>query len=254
MGVGDGSRLLALVGRDHVLHQRGVLGVGADDDPPPGSRRVPELWSGRPLTRIPGSLEGMPPVIAHTHILQGDGEGCRACESIRPESQVHPRLVPPLPVAYRPVTFELDGDDDDDPEEPDAVKAKPYGLHRIQDGRAVCIGGIDNRCHWYPGCDCEAWPCGHKYEFHEDCWVLSWLNAVDLTDTNDDWSARDDDGNWPNGVIDWEWIDADQGVTWTYARIDEGPAPTPPADGRRDSDVPLWEDDDAPDHADGSTT
>jgi hypothetical protein len=188
-------------------------------------------------------------VIPHTHVLQGKTEGCPGCASIRPESQVHPSLVPSLPAGYVPTSFEPEPDEDDDPTTPAFVEAMPEGKHRIENGRAVCEGGIANRCHWYPdsACDHESWPCGHEYVFHEECWLMSWLQAVDLMDTAED-SALDErigeDGvDWPNGDIAYEWhYDY---VTWSYDRVDpvpEGePVPAALPDGRRDSDVPLWD-------------
>ncbi|MDQ1113966.1 hypothetical protein QE418_003414 [Microbacterium testaceum] len=40
----------------------------------------------------------------HTHVAQGRVEGCPPCDSIRPESQQHPQLVPPLPRPTRGTT------------------------------------------------------------------------------------------------------------------------------------------------------
>lgn len=199
-------------------------------------------------------------MIAHTHVLQGDSDGCPACATIRPESQVHPSLVPPLP-AGPPVPGvwigrELgDGrlipEPDDDPSTPAHVEALAEATHRIRDERPVCDGGIESKCHWWPDpteCDHEAFPCGHEYVFHDDCWIIQWLEATDLGDTCDDtaFDLRIDDGDagrWPNGVIDWEW-EGDY-VTWSYASVDpvpEGePVPAALPDGRRESDVPLWE-------------
>lgn len=186
-------------------------------------------------------------MIAHTHVLQGKTDGCPACDGIRPESQVHPYAVPPLPAAYVPTSFEPEEDDDEvDPEVPAHVAALPEATHRIVDERPVCDGGIGHKCHWYPegDCDHESFPCGHEYVFHEECWVMTWLTAVDLIDTAED-SAADarievgDDLRWPNGVIEHEW-DPDY-VTWRYVSIDTEAVPEPVLpDGRRESDMPLW--------------
>lgn len=187
-------------------------------------------------------------MIAHNHVLQGATPGCRACENVRPESQVHPYSVPPLPAGYVPATFgpvdesEPEEDEDDvDPETPAHVAALPQATHRIVDGRPVCDGGIGTTCHWWPDaadCEHESFPCGHEYVFHEDCWIIDWLAATDLEDSarDDANDHRDDDLRWPNGVIDWEW-DGDY-VLWWYVSVDT--ATVPLADGRRDSDEPLW--------------
>jgi hypothetical protein len=44
--------------------------------------------------------------IQHTHLTQGAVEGCPACATIRPESQVHPHLVPALPSGYVPTSLD----------------------------------------------------------------------------------------------------------------------------------------------------
>ncbi|MCC2031814.1 hypothetical protein [Microbacterium allomyrinae] len=188
-------------------------------------------------------------MVEHNHITQGARADCLSCVSIRPESQVHPHLVPPLPAAYVPTSFDLP----EDPTEPEAVAALPLATHRIRNGRAVCDGGRDHRCHWYPSCDCDAWPCGHEYVFHSDCWIIGWLdepaNALDDSATDDTWDHHIYDegsittGRWPDGVIDWEWQGPGEGVTWSYASVDTQAAALP--DGRRESDVPLWDEEGA---------
>ena len=178
----------------------------------------------------------------HTHITQGVTPGCPACESIRPESQTHPNLVPPLPVMESPT---LTGDEAE-PETPAHVEALSMATHRIVDERARCDGGRESRCHWWPDsavCDHEEFPCGHEYVFHESCWIIEWLEAGDLGDTAEDsaWDERidADEPRWPNGVIAHEWHG--DYLTWSYVRIDTDPEPRTPVDGRRESDVPLWD-------------
>jgi hypothetical protein len=167
----------------------------------------------------------------HNHLTQGDVVGCPTCDKLAG------RAIPLPP-----------DQDEADLTTPAHVEALQNATHRIVDERPVCTGGREAKCHWYPDVDdCvhESWPCGHEYVFHEECWIIVWLDACGLSDTAEDsaYEARvDDDGEdlrWPNGVIDYEWCG--DYVTWSYASIDPDPEPSTPLDGRRDSDVPLWE-------------
>lgn len=172
-------------------------------------------------------------MVDHNHVAQGDTTGCPACD------QVAGRLTQqPAPV------------EDHDPQTPWYVAALAEGTHRIVDERAVCDGGGDSRCHWWPDsdvCDHETFPCGHEYVYHDDCWIIQWIDAAGLGDTATDEThdARVNDGDnlrWPNGTIDYE-FDGDY-LIWWYLTIDG--EPSTPVDGRRASDIPLWDDERAP--------
>ena len=137
-------------------------------------------------------------MIDHNHVNQGDTVGCPACD--RREGRPAAVELPPTPRT------------------PEHVTALPPAMHRIRDGRAVCDGDRGSGCHWYPGDDCdhEDWPCGHPYVAHDQCWIIGWIDAVDLIDTATDDAAamRNDDLEWPDGIIEWEWTG--DYIVWSY--------------------------------------
>lgn len=99
------------------------------------------------------------------------------------------------------------------------LSAHPEVQHRIEGGRFVCPGDVGSRCHQYPSCDCELWPCGHPYEAQDDCWIKPWIEATDLCDsyagTRHEDLLRDED--FPDGDVTWSW----EGDYCTFAYADE---------------------------------
>lgn len=135
----------------------------------------------------------------HTHILQVDTVGCLACD----------RQTGRAPLAgANPVPQES-------PVEPD-LTAYPDAPHRISNGRFVCDGDEKSRCHRYPSCDHEEWPCGCEYVEHATCWIAPWITAGDLADSyvGSQVTALSDD-EFPDGVLEWTW--EGEYLTWTYA-------------------------------------
>lgn len=112
----------------------------------------------------------------------------------------------------------------DAPSAPAPVEARRYealdratATHRIEQDVFVCDGGPEARCHWWPDCDEETFPCEHDYVSHgDDCWILGWLNATVPVDNDlEEGERRDDDGHYPDGLIAWQW--EDEYILWTYA-------------------------------------
>lgn len=102
------------------------------------------------------------------------------------------------------------------PIEPD-LTAFPEVQHRIENGRFVCPGDEESRCHQYPDCDDhESWPCGCDYVPHAECWIKPWIDATDLCDsyagTEHELLLSNDD--FPDGDVSWSWTD--EWVTFDY--------------------------------------
>jgi hypothetical protein len=87
----------------------------------------------------------------------------------------------------------------------------------------TCDGDTNAWCHLFPDCDCEEWSDehgqempGHEMVAHEtECWVLSWLNNVDVGNTYGDGDQLDISVPRHNALIDWEW-QGDGILLWTY--------------------------------------
>lgn len=98
------------------------------------------------------------------------------------------------------------------------------GLHRIQDGRAVCLGDPTSKCHTYPDCECDFWDVDeitgkhhHPDVSNEECWVLPWINDVGLEDSawDEAMDRRDPETlEFADGEIAYEW-EGDY-ATWHY--------------------------------------
>ncbi|MGX9348142.1 hypothetical protein [Microbacterium sp. KNMS] len=125
----------------------------------------------------------------HNHVTRRDTEGCPACDKRegRVSRSAERRLEAP-------------------PAMPD-LSAFPSVQHRIEGGRFICPGDENARCHRYPGCDHEHWPCEHEYVGHAECWVVPWITASDLCDsyagTEHELLLRDED--FPDGDVTWTW-------------------------------------------------
>jgi len=129
--------------------------------------------------------------LEHTHVARRDTEGCPACDKLAGRRA-------PEPTGF--ITVRLEAPD---------LSAFPEVQHRVEGGRFVCPGGENARCHRYPGDECEHeyWPCGHEYVGHAECWVVNWVEAVDLCDsyagTEHTLLLRDED--FPDGDVRWSW-------------------------------------------------
>lgn len=138
-------------------------------------------------------------MVEHTHILQGDVVGCPSCDRVHRR----PVLTEPAPLPAAPPAPDLSG--------------YPEATHRIRDGRFICDGDENSRCHQYPGDECEheGWPCGHEYRSHAECWVAEYVIAADLDDSYGGEIGR---SHFPDGPATWSW-EGDY-VLWEY--VDEG--------------------------------
>lgn len=134
----------------------------------------------------------------HNHVLTGDVVGCPACDKREGRAAFVERRI------------------SDEPVMPD-LSGFPEVQHRIEGGRFVCPGDRGSRCHQYPGCDCEDWPCGHEYEAHDDCWIKPWIDATYLADSyaGVEFELLLRDENFPDGNVSWSW-EGDY-VTFDYA-------------------------------------
>jgi hypothetical protein len=99
-------------------------------------------------------------------------------------------------------------------------------VHFIRDGRFVCTAVPTARCRNYPDCECEAWggelhgdsPAeGHADQPQDECWIKSWMEAVDLSESyaDGDGDVFLDDSEFPDGPVSVEW-EFDY-LTWHYA-------------------------------------
>lgn len=99
-------------------------------------------------------------------------------------------------------------------------------VHFIRDGSFVCTADPSAKCRNYPACECEESggtahedpvADGHQDVPQSECWVQSWMDAVDLSDSYADGGTELCIGNdeFPDGPVEIEWhMDF---LTWQYA-------------------------------------
>lgn len=113
---------------------------------------------------------------------------------------------------------------------------RPKAVHRVTWVDDVptwhCDGDLRSACHWYPGCECEAWGSGHPHpEFpHERCWLLDWLeNTWQDSHVGPDGELVEGTANIPHRDAPIAWDFEEDFVLWSYDLDAFAPADPSPA-------------------------
>jgi len=139
----------------------------------------------------------------HNHITRGDVVGCPSCD---------------VREGRGAGLIEVDWVE---PGTPD-LSAFPEVQHRIESSVFVCPGDETARCHQYPGCEHDEWPCGCEYTAHAECWIKPWIDGSCLADSHDE--DADDlgylllDADFPDGDVETQWHG--DYVLWNYVLPD----------------------------------